>query len=159
MSRSLPERVTKINDTLELEWYKGDSIVVYVLSKMSPEVLQRWAEVALDVMRNWPPGNRYLALYDLSHRGVVTGYSNLVKRRMCRLGITEAGEERALASIAPRKDLGVRVALYTSMTYSGQLGSFLAEIDAHRTRSSQIVKYDAYFDREAALDWLKGTHA
>ena len=152
-----PERVTRIDDALQLEWYAGDTIVVYVLSKMSSGVLQNWSDAALDVINKWPSGKPYLALYDLSHSGVVLAYLGLVKRRACSLGITEAGEERALTSIAQREGFSARVALYTSMTYSGHLGGFLAEIDTRRAGLGQVVQYDAFYNREAAFDWLTET--
>jgi len=158
MSQTLkPRRVTTIDDALELEWHEGGSIVVYILPKMSPQVLKNWSDAALDVLRKWPSGKRYLALYDLSHSGIVLVYLSLVKRRMCSLGITEAGEEQALTNIAQREGFSARVALYTSMTYSGHLGGFLAEIDARRSDLGQVVQYDAFYNREAAFDWLTET--
>ena len=151
-----PGRVSTINDALQLEWYARGSIVAYVLSNVSPQILQSWSDAALDVLRNWPQGTPYLALYDLSYSGVALGYMSLVKRRMCSLGITKAGEEQALVSIAQRGNSGSRVAIYTSMTYSGHLGGFLADIDARRSRLGQVVQYEAFYSREAAFDWLTG---
>ncbi|MCP4542878.1 MAG: hypothetical protein GY832_37635, partial [Chloroflexi bacterium] len=126
------------------------------LSKMSPQVLQSWSDAALDVMNKWPSGKPYLALYDLSHSGIVLAYLSLVKRRMCSLGITEAGEEQSLANIAQREGFSARVALYISRTYSGHLGGFSAEIDARRA-GLKVVQYDAFYNREAAFDWLTKT--
>ena len=153
-----PERVTTIADVLELEWYAGDTMVAFVLSKMSSEILQNWSEVALDVLKNWPPEKPYLALYDLSHRGVVIGYLDLVQRRMLSLGITEAGEERALDIIAQREGFSARVALYASMTRSGYVGRLFAKMDARRSRFGKVAKHDVFYDREAAFDWLKETY-
>jgi hypothetical protein len=150
-----PERITTIDDALQLEWYAGDSIIVYVLSNMSPQILLNWSDTILDILRNWPHGKPYLALYDLSHSGVALAYVSLVKKRVCSLGITKAGEEQALASITQRENLSSRVAVYTSRTYSGHLGGLLAEIDARRSQLSQVVQYEAFYSREAAFDWLK----
>jgi hypothetical protein len=149
-----PERVSRIGQELELEWYAGGSIVVYVLLDMLPEVLQTWSQVALDVLNDWPAGKPYLALYDLSHRGVVINYLNLVQRKMFSLGITQEGEEHALASIAQREDFSARVALYTSMRHSGHVGRLFATIDARKTRPDLAVQYDAFYEREAAFEWL-----
>jgi hypothetical protein len=150
-----PKRVTTIDDALQLEWYAGDSIIAYVLSNMSPPILQNWSDTVLDVLRNWPHGRPYLALYDLSHSGVVLAYVYLAKRRVCSLGITKAGEKQALASITQRENLSSRVAVYTSRTYSGHLGGLLAEIDTRRSHLDQVVQYEAFYGREAAFDWLK----
>ena len=158
MSQTLkPERVTTIDDALELEWYEGDTIVVYVLLDMSPEVLQNWSDVALDVMNNWPDGEPYLAVYDLSHSGVVIGYLTLVQRKMFSLGITEEGEERALASIAQRENFSARVALCISMTQTGHMGRLFATLDSRRVFPDKVIKYDVFYGRKAALDWLKET--
>ena len=75
-----------------------------LLFKMSSEILQIWSDVALDVLKNWPPEKPYLALYDLSQGGAI-GYLNLVQKRMLNLGITKAGEEQALDIIAQREGL------------------------------------------------------
>jgi hypothetical protein len=149
-----PERVSKIGQELELEWYAGGSIVSYALLDMSPEVLQTWSEVALVVLNDWPVGKPYLALYDLSRSGVVINYLNLVQRKMFSLGITQDGEERALASIAQRENFSARVALYASMRHSGHVGRLFATIDARKTRPDPAVQYDAFYERAAALKWL-----
>lgn len=149
------ERVRLVNDALELEWYAGDTIVAYVLSGMSPEILQTWSDTALDVLAHWPIGKPYLALYDLSQRGVVMDYLSLVQKKMFSLGVTEAGEERALASIAARENFSARVAMYTSIRYTGNIGRLFARIDALRELYNQCVHYDVFYKREAALDWLK----
>jgi hypothetical protein len=148
------ERVTLVADALELEWYAGDTIVAYVLSSMSPEILQIWSDTALDVLAHWPVGKPYLALYDLSHRGVVMDYLGLVQKKMFSLGVTEAGEERALASIAERDDFSARIAMYTSIRHTGHIGRLFARIDALRELYNQFVQYDVFYRREAALDWL-----
>ncbi len=148
-----PERVTTIDDTLELEWYAGDTIVTYVLSDMSLEVLQSWSDTTLSILDEWPSDRPYLALYDLSRSGIILGFYSLARNRMCSLGITDAGEAQALERIAQRQNPNARVALYISMSYSGHLGGFLAEADARKTQSSQI-EYEAFYSREAALNWL-----
>lgn len=152
-----PERVTVIDDALKLEWYAGDSIIAYVLSDVSPQILQNWSDTILDVLRNWPRRQPYLALYDLSHSGVALAYVSLVKKRVCSLGITKTGEEQALASITQRENFGSRVVVYTSRTYSGHVGGFLAEIDARRFQLGRVVQYEAFYNQEAAFDWLKKT--
>ncbi len=148
-----PERTTAIDDALKLEWYAGDTILAYVLSDMSLEVLQGWSDVALYILKKWPSNKPYLALYDLSTSGVVLGFFSLARKKMCSVGITDAGEDQAMESIAQRKDFRARVALYISMSYSGHLGGFLAEVDARKTQSSQI-EYEVFYSREAALKWL-----
>jgi hypothetical protein len=88
-----------------LEWCARDTIVAYVLLDMLQKVLQTWSDVALDILNNRPAGKPYLALYDLSHSGIVMDYLSLVQKKMFSLGVTEAGEERALASVAQRDNL------------------------------------------------------
>jgi hypothetical protein len=151
VSQILPERVSTIDDALELEWYAGDTIIAYVLAKMSPEILQNWSKAALNVLNNWPTDKPYLALYDLSHSGIIIDYLNLVQRKMCSLGITEEGEKRALASVAQRENSTVRVALYASLRHSGYVAGLFAAIDARK----KVIQYDVFYDREAALNWLK----
>jgi hypothetical protein len=148
-----PERTNVIDDALTLEWYAGDAIVAYILADMSLEVLQTWSDAALDVLRNWPPDRPYLALYDLSRSGIVLGFYSLARKRMCSLGITKEGEERALDCLAQRQNPNARVALYISMSYSGHLGGFLTRADARKMQSSQI-EYEAFYSQEAALNWL-----
>ena len=152
-----PERVSAIDDALELEWYAGDTIVAYVLYSMSPQILQKWSAVALDVLHDWPVGKPYLALYDLSARGVVINYLDLVKTKMFSLGITEAGEKKVLASVASRENLHARVALYASLTQSGFMGRLFAQVDAQRIRFDKFVEYNVFYQREAALNWLAKT--
>ncbi len=148
-----PERVTIIDDTLKLEWYAKDTMLAYVLSDMSQDVLHSWSETALYVLNKWPLTRPYLALYDLSCSGVVLGFFSLAKKKMCSLGITGAGEAQVMETIAQNKDFSARVALYISMSYSGHLGGFLAEVAARKTQLSQI-KYEVFYNREAALNWL-----
>jgi hypothetical protein len=152
-----PERVSTIDDALELEWYAGDTIIAYVLYSMSPQILQKWSAVALDVLRDWPVGKPYLALYDLSARGVVINYLDLVKTRMFSLGITEAGEKRVLADVASRENFGARVVLHASLTQSGFIGRLFAQVDAQRIRFDNFVEYNVFYEREAALNWLTQT--
>jgi len=149
-----PERVSIIDDALKLEWYAGDTIIAYVLYSMSPQVLQTWSTVAGAVWQDWPVGNPYLALYDLSARGVVINYLDLVKTRVFSLGITEAGEARVLADVASRENLRARVALYASLTQSGFMGRLFAQVDAQRIRFDNFVEYNVFYEREAALNWL-----
>ncbi len=148
-----PERINKIDDALTLEWYASDTMVAYVLSDMSPEVLQGWSDVALYILSKWPPDKPYLALYDLSRSGIVLSFFSLASHRARSLGITDAGEAQALVSIAQRQNFSARVALSISMSYSGHLGGILTKADAPRTQSSQ-VEYETFYDREAALNWL-----
>jgi hypothetical protein len=152
-----PQRVSTIDDALELEWYAGDAIVAYVLYSMSPEILQKWSAVALDILYDWPAGKPYLALYDLSARGVVINYLDLVKTKIFRLGITEAGEEHVLANIASRENFAARVALYASSTQSGFMGRLFAQVDAQRIRFDKFVEYNVFHERVAALNWLTQT--
>ncbi len=152
-----PERVRAIDDALKLEWYAGDTIVAYVLYSMSPQILQNWSAVALDALNNWPVGKPYLALYDLTARGVVTNYLSLVKIKMFRLGITKDGEEQVLADVASCKSLTARVALYASSTQSGLVGRLFAQVDAQRIRFDRFVEYDVFYQREDALNWLTKT--
>ncbi len=152
-----PERVSTIDDALKLEWYAGDTIVAYVFDSMSPQILQNWSTVALNVLDNWPVGKPYLALYDLSARGVVINYLSLVKIRMFRLGITEAGEEQVLANVASRENFTARVALYASSTQSGFVGRLFAQVDAQRIRFDRFVEYNVFYQRETALNWLTKT--
>jgi hypothetical protein len=119
--------------------------------------LQKWSAVACDVLRDWPAGRPYLALYDLSARGVVINYLDLVKTRMFSLGITEAGEKRVLAEVASRENFGARVALYASLTQSGFIGRLFAQVDAQRIRFDNFVGYNVFYEREAALNWLTQT--
>jgi hypothetical protein len=148
-------RITELDDALKLEWHAKNSIIAYVLSNMSSQILQNWSDTVLDVLHDWPRGKPYLALYDLSHSGVALAYVSLVKRRVCSLGITKTGEARALESINQRENLNSRVAVYTSRTYSGHVSGFLAEIDARRFQVGRVVRYEAFYSREAALDWLE----
>ena len=149
-----PERISKIDETLELQWYAGDAIVAYVLTMMSPKILQIWSDTALDVLNNWPIGKPYLALYDLSYRGVVMSYSSLVRKKMFNLGITEAGEKQALENIAQRDNFGARIAMHTSARHTGNVGRVFAKIDSLRDLYDQTVQYDVFYEREAALNWL-----
>ena len=149
-----PGRITVIDDALKLEWYAGDTIVAYVFSDMSPEVLQGWSDVALYILSKWPPARPYLALYDLSRSGIVLGFFSLASHSVYSLGITDAGEAQALESIAQRQNFSARVALHISMSYSGHLGGLLTKADAPKTQSSQ-VEYETFYDRDAALNWLK----
>lgn len=148
------ERVTPVADALGLEWYAGDTIVAYVLSGMSPEILQAWSDTALDVLARWPADKPYRALYDLSHRGVVMDYVSLVQKEIFSLGVTEAGEERALASVAVRENFSARVAMYASIRHTGHIGRLFARIDALRELYDQSIRHDVFYKREAALDWL-----
>ncbi len=152
-----PERIDVIDDTLRLQWYAKDTIVAYILYSMSPQILQSWSAVALDALNDWPAGKPYLALYDLSHSGVVMGYLSLVQKKMFSLGITKDGEEQAMASIAQREDFGARIAIYTSRRHTGNVGQLFAKIDALRELYNQVIQYEVFYGREAALDWLNET--
>ena len=152
-----PERVVDINNALRVEWYAGDAIVAYVPLEMTQRVLRTWSNTALDILREWPLEKPYLALYDLSERGVIFRYSFFTTGNMFSLGLTEEGEAQVAEIVAPRENFTARIAMNTSLRHSGYVGGVQAKYNILKQAHKQTARYDIFYEKQAAFKWLMQT--
>lgn len=147
----VPQFVEEVTDGLTLQWFYDKRLVVYRLTSVSGDVLNIWADTALRIIENTPPGQPYLAVHELSHRGIGLGYSVKVQYNLLNLGVTAAGRERVELFLNQHPEFDAAVALVFSPTFSGNLGQTFAR---YNLLSQLNLEYKIYFTLEQAMTWL-----
>jgi len=147
-----PVEIESIVPGLDLHWHLDRSIVQYVITKVSPHVLNQWSDIVIRNLKNWPEQTPYLALHDLSNRGVGIAYATQVQFDILNLAIRPAARDKAEDLIANQEGMKATVALLFNSFHSGYVGQTFARLSGSKL---SLVKYEAFYDRVAALDWLK----
>lgn len=148
-----PIHTVQVVDSLYQEWYDDKYIIGYRLEDFSPDILKKWTAVAVDEIKSWSRERPYLALHDLSYRGVVMKLTAM-RNSLLNLAVTEDGLDQVEKVITPESGFKAYVALIVSVQFSGYLASTFATLEAHR-HYRQNVEYRVFSERVAALTWLR----
>jgi len=150
--KSKPEHIITFGRTFQVAWSDDGSIVAYTICHISADVLQIWADAALETLKCWPPGRPYLALYDLSDNQAFLNNTLLTPEGLFSLGIAVDGETRARAVIAQRQNFTARIAVLVSPNEVDIVMQALKVLDAQKI--SGTINYKVFSERNAALAWL-----
>ncbi|MBL8154612.1 MAG: hypothetical protein JNM70_10555 [Anaerolineae bacterium] len=129
------------------------AIVNYTISNIGPGSLMPWRESILKTLKSWPDDRTYLALHDLSSKGVSVSFLCLSGREIFNIGITQMGQTQIDKLLASRPGLNIRLALVVSAQHSGQVTARMGM--AHSRSTHPQIEVQLFFEREAALTWLR----
>lgn len=79
---------------LERPFLDDDSITVYAVTAIGSGTLFPWRDCILESLREWDKTCPYLALHDLSAKGVSVGFLTLSGREIFNIGITSLGQHQ-----------------------------------------------------------------
>lgn len=148
----VPEKVEELRPGVVCEWFSQGRIIAYRLTKVSQAVVTDWMNLALQQLAAWDKKQPYLALHDLSTRGISVQYATLVEFDLMNIGITPAGRDQAQAIFEAHPSFRARVAIGFNLSVSGQVSQVVMD----RIRSQHpSVQYKAFFNRDQALAWLQ----
>ena len=147
------EQVDTVCTGLTREWYCDKRIAVYSVTSMTTGLVDCWATAASDLIEKWPEKQPYLAIHDLSAKGIALSYLVQVKYDVLNIGISVAGLQSVEKVIARRPGFQAKVAIVFGTNYSGNLGQVFASRDQKR-KSNPAVEYKVFFTREQGFSWL-----
>lgn len=144
--------VERIYPGIERSLLEDGSIVSYSISSIGPGSLMPWRESILKTLKGWPDDRIYLALHDLSSKGVSVSFLCLSGREIFNIGITQMGQTQIDKLLAERPNLNIRLALVVSSQHSGQVTARMGM--SHTRTTHPQIQVQLFFEREAALSWL-----
>jgi hypothetical protein len=140
---------------LERTWLDEGAIAVYTVTQIGSKTLVSWRDSILETLKKCQADRPYLALHDLSAKGISMGFLAASGREILNVGITRFGQEEVEALLAQRPELKIYVAVVVSSQTSGQITARLAMPNVHAGNDQIVTK--AFFEQTAALNWLR-TH-
>lgn len=151
----IPDAIEEVSSHIHRCWYASRRIVAYEIFDISPDILQEWAELAVKTIQAWDVGQPYLALHDISRRGVAMKYSGLHTNSI-NPAITEDGKARLFPTPEDEANFQGRIALLVSLQFSGYLTRVLAAT-AVRQQCSENFQRRVFTEKIPALRWLAST--
>lgn len=133
------------------EWYNGREVVSYKLTAISPVIVEKWADLVLETIADWPKNKPYLAIHDLSQPGVSLQYAALVKFDMMNIGINDDGRIRAEVEFDKNPNWMGRVAVNFNLSLSGQTNRTLMNF---LDKTHPAISYKSFYNRTKSLRWL-----
>ncbi len=147
-----PEYVVTFGKTFQVAWSDDGAIVAYTVCRISAEVLQIWADAALETLKCWPFGKPYLALYDLSDNHAFSSDTLLTPENLFSLGIKANEETRAQAVVAQRRNFVARIAVLVAPDEAAIVIQALEALATQNT--SGVIDYKVFTERNVAVAWL-----
>jgi hypothetical protein len=143
----------KINNDVFEEKLDGGKIITYTIEGVNISTLGSWNEAVVAALEaTSPDATHFLALYDLSNKGVAMPFLVLNNYRIYNVGVTPMGQRRVSRVLSNRPNLKVRLALLVSLAMSGRIAINKGEsLDF----GDNPVVSRVFFEREAALEWLR----
>jgi hypothetical protein len=148
-----PELSDKILPGLTREWYSERRVVVYKLTAVSEEIVNRWAETVQQTLKDWDKAQPYLAIHDLSQAGVSLQYAALVNFDMMNIGVTMEGRMQTDNLFDLHPEWSAKVAVTFNLSLSGQTNRTLMNFF---NREHPAIRYKTYYSRSKAMRWLLG---
>jgi hypothetical protein len=127
--------IEEVAPGVTLEWLLDRRVAAFTFKTAVRESIDRARDKMKAVMENWPADHLYLGITDFSDP---------------KLGLTPYVRERVKEPATWRPELRGYVALVMPRTFAAQLVQLA--LQAQRNDSRQVR---AFFDREAAIAWLK----
>ncbi len=143
---------TRIYPGIERSVLDNGAIVSYSITQIGPSSLIPWRESILKSLKSWPDELPYLALHDLSSKGVSVSFLCLSGREIFNIGITQMGQVQIEKLLAERPKLNVRLALVVSSEHSGQITARTGM--SHLRSSHPQIETELFFEPDEALNWL-----
>jgi hypothetical protein len=140
---------------LERNWLDERAIAVYTITQIGSSTLVSWRDSILETLKTWQVDRPYLALHDLSAKGISMGFLAASGREILNVGITRLGQHEVEALLAKQSDLKIYLAVVVSPQTSGQITARLAMPGVHAGNDQIVTK--AFFEQAAAITWLR-TH-
>lgn len=151
-SISIPDAIEESTPHIHRAWYAAHRIVAYEVLDISPDIVTEWANLAVETIRTWTPGQPYLALHDISRRGVSMKYGSLHVNAV-NPAITDAGKTRVFLTPAEEAAFEGRIALLMSLQFSGFFTRVLATKEIQQ-RFTGNVQHRVFTQKIPALRWL-----
>ena len=151
MADSELNEIKNVMNGLDLYWYSDRRIVKYVISAVNATLLDTWSQAVIDILKEWPDGQPYLALHDLSDRGVSMSYAAQVKFNMLNLAIRTNAIDKVKQILDKKQEFNARVALLFNSYHSGYVGQFMARQGRNPLLN---VDYDMFYEEAGAFQWL-----
>jgi hypothetical protein len=147
----VPDTIEEAKPGIICEWYFDRQIVGYRIQSVSQKLLDDWMKLVLTHLDTWDKNQPYLALHDISGKGVSVQYATLSNFELMNIGITAAGRDKSTEIFDQHPDFRARVALCFNYTVSGQVSQVVTE----RIKGQHpAIHYKAFFNRDKALYWL-----
>lgn len=138
-----PPQREEVAPGLVVEWVFHGQILIYTLYALAPEIIEKWREIATDIVDQWNPQQPYLCLCDLSN-----------------IDITPTVWEQ-LTSIVynlPEGLSGRYALIFPRIVYTHIIRQFVRG-DLRDDTLRQAVERDIFYNRSSAMVWLaKGIH-
>ena len=148
----LPQQSDTISDVFVRTWYLDNRVVGYVFSRITAADLETWSATIVQTLQAWPVTQPYLALYDLSSRGVALPYIVGTRHEVFSLGINDIAEETIREIIDQRPNFTARIAVIFNSAYSGNLGQVFAR--TRQASQNPRIQFNSFMDSKSALAWL-----
>jgi hypothetical protein len=147
----LPESSSMPFMGLTVEYYQNGDVILYRLTAVSKEVVDRWAQLVVETITNWDKTKPYRAVHDLSQAGISLQYSALVNFDLMNVGINAEGRNQVEAILDQNPSFSAMVAMNFNLSLSGQtnrtLMNFLSQVHPG-------IQYKTFYNRNKCLRWL-----
>lgn len=137
---------------LTMDWYLGNEVVVYKLTAVSDDIVNKWAELIQSTLKDWPKDKPYLAVHDMSQAGVSLQFAALVNFDMMNLGITMGGRMLAEELFNQHPNWFGRIATNFNLSLSGQTNRTLM---SYLNQEHPRIKYKSFYNRTKCILWLR----
>jgi len=149
----LPDSSSMPFPGLTIEHYQNGDVILYRLTAVSKDIIDRWAKLVVDTVTEWDMSKPYRAVHDLSQAGVSLQYSALVNFDLMNVGINAEGRNVVEALLDQNPDFHAKVAMNFNLSLSGQtnrtLMNFLSQVHPG-------IQYKTFYNRNKCLRWLLG---
>lgn len=149
-----PDAIDEISPYIRRCWYASRRIVVYEIFDISRTIINEWSALTISTIQAWEKDQPYLALHDISCRGVAMKYSGL-HLNIINPAITDEGRARLFPTPADEANFQGCLAALVSIHFSGYFTRVLTT-KALRHQSAQQLQHRIFTEKEAALHWLAG---
>jgi hypothetical protein len=147
-----PDAIDEVSPSLHRIWYANRRIVAYELFDISQTIANEWASLAIETIHAWPSGQPYLALHNISQRGIAMK-AGWLHASLTHPAITDFGKKRLFLNPADEADFVGRIAVVVSLQNSGNFARVL--VNQRSTRQlTDFLKHKFFSEKEAALHWL-----
>jgi hypothetical protein len=145
------EEIENISDGLHVCWLDNHHVVAYVVSETG-DTSNLWATTIRNVIETWPSSRPYMALYDLSSRGVGVWYSRKFAYENSLLGITKETSQ-AIKEIIEDRKLNCAIGLLFNDNFSGYVGQI--RLNLRHSSALTRVEVQMFSHAETAVRWLR----